>query len=238
MPSTVKQVHAIRHVAFEDLGAFAPAFASLGYAMQTFDAGVDDLAAVDPLAADVMVVLGGPIGAGDDALYPFLADELRLIESRLRAGRPIIGVCLGAQLIARALGARVYPSGHREIGFAPIQLTPAGRHSCLAAFADAPTTLHWHGDTFDLPAGAELLASTELCRHQAFSFGQQTIAFQFHPEAGGAGFERWLVGHAVELTLAGIDVPALRAQARQYGAELSAKAGDVLRRWLAQLPGR
>jgi GMP synthase (glutamine-hydrolysing) len=104
-----------------------------------------------------------------------------------------MGICLGAQLIARAAGARVYPSGVKEIGFAPITLTEAGCDSCLAAFADDPLTLHWHGDTFDLPEGATLLASTPGCRNQAFSLGPTVIGFQFHPEAGGPGFERWLI---------------------------------------------
>ena len=99
-------VEAIRHVHFEDLGTLAPALAGAGAAIRYREAGQDDLAAVDPLAADLLVVLGGPIGAGDDALYPFLADELRILEARLAAGRPTLGVCLGAQLMARALGAR------------------------------------------------------------------------------------------------------------------------------------
>ena len=126
----------------------------------------------------------------------------------------------------------MYPSGVKEIGFAPITLTEAGRESCLAPFADDPVTLHWHGDTFDLPEGATLLTSTPACRNQAFSLGSSVIGFQFHPEAGGPGFERWLIGHTMELRAAGIDIGALRLQAAEHGVALARKADAVMNRWL------
>lgn len=226
---------ALRHVAFEDLGAFAPAFERAGHTLRYIEAGVDDLAMLDPLAPDVLVILGGPIGAYEDNRYPWLTDEIALIARRIAANRPTMGICLGSQLIARAAGARVYPSGVKEIGFAPIKLTPTGRASCLGSFQADPLTLHWHGDTFDLPAGAELLASTDAVTHQAYSLGPNIIAFQFHPEAGGPGFERWLIGHTGELTAAGIDVTALRDDARRHAPALAAKADTVVSRWLANL---
>ena len=111
------RVLAIRHVQFEDLGSFAPWFAQSGLQVEYLDAGVDALAGVDVLSPALVVVLGGPIGAYQDALYPFLRDELALIRARLDAGRPLLGICLGAQLIARALGARVYPGPAVEIGW-------------------------------------------------------------------------------------------------------------------------
>jgi GMP synthase (glutamine-hydrolysing) len=222
----------LRHVPFEDLGAFAPAMAQRGGPLAMYDAGVDDLRSVDPVQPDLLIVLGGPIGVYEEAIYPFLADETAMIARRIEANRPTLGICLGAQLIAKAAGAKVYPSGVKEIGFAPIALTEAGRSSCLASFAAEPMTLHWHGDTFDLPAGATLLASTDACRNQAFALGPNIIGFQFHPEAGGPGFERWLIGHAVELAAAGIDVAALRADAVRYGSALARKAETVLTTWL------
>ncbi|WP_242480705.1 glutamine amidotransferase-related protein [Rhodovibrio sodomensis] len=157
---------ALRHVAFEDLGLLAPLLAERGIAARTLDAGVDDLAAVDPLGNDMLVVLGGPIGATDDAAYPWLADELRLIERRLAAGRPTLGICLGAQLIARALGAACYPAPAKEIGWAPVELTEAGQASCLAPLGEGTSVLHWHGDTFDLPSGVTHLAATEICQNR------------------------------------------------------------------------
>ncbi len=233
----MKSALAIRHVAFEDLGAFAPALRSAGFDIQYCDVGEHDLTTLQPEEADLVIVLGGPIGAYEDDSYPFLKAELRFIEHRLKADRATKGICLGAQLIARAAGARVYPSPGKEIGFAPITLTGTGNQSCLAPFGDAPMTLHWHGDTFDLPAGAERLASTALCENQAFSLGPNVIGFQFHPEADTGTLENWLIGHAVELAAAGIDVPRLRADAKLYGPELADKAQRVAAAWLKGLDG-
>jgi GMP synthase (glutamine-hydrolysing) len=231
----MKSAIAIRHVGFEDVGAFAAPLRDAGYAIAYRDIGTGDLDAPEIAVADLLVVLGGPIGVYEESAYPFLGQEIQILEKRLAASRPTLGICLGAQLIARAAGARVYPSGIREIGFAPITLTDAGRESCLAPFAEAPVTLHWHGDTFDLPDGATLLASTEGCLHQAFSLGSNVIGFQFHPEAGAGNFEAWLVGHAAELAAAKIDVPTLRSQAQSHGAALAQKAERVATQWLSGL---
>ncbi len=231
----MKSAVAIRHVGFEDLGAFAPALRAAGYQVHYWDTGEQELWTLEPVKTDLLIVLGGPIGAYEDEAYPFLAEEIGILEQRLAANRPTLGVCLGAQLIARAAGARVFPSGTKEIGFAPIALTEAGRSSCLSPFADAPMTLHWHGDTFDLPVGAARLAATDLCENQAFAMGPNVIGFQFHPEASAKGFEKWLVGHAAELAAAKIDVPRLRADAQRYGSELEHKAQAVLSAWLGKL---
>jgi GMP synthase (glutamine-hydrolysing) len=177
----MKTAIAIRHVHFEDLGSLEPALERAGYQIRFADCGVDDIAALDPVAPDLVVVLGGPIGAYEGDLYPSLKHELSLLEMRLRANRPTIGICLGAQLMARALGARVYPTGLKEIGWGPITLRPAGCESAIRHLGEGDTpVLHWHGDTFDLPAGATLLASTEICANQAFSWGRNALAFQFH----------------------------------------------------------
>lgn len=229
-----KTAIAIRHLAFEDLGAFEPVLVRQGFEVRYWDIGLDDLAQFDPLQPDLLVVLGGPIGVYEEDRYPFLTTETAKLRTRLAAGRPTLGICLGAQLIARALDAAVYPGLRKEIGFAPISLSPAGRTSCLAAFDDAPV-LHWHGDTFDLPPGAELLASTAICPHQAFALGRSTLAVQFHPEAGGPGFERWLIGHTLELSQAGLDAAALRAQNEQLSPSLRQRAEACLGRWLQQL---
>jgi len=228
----MKSAIAIRHVKFEDLGAFAPALEAAGYAVQYLDIGEAALHGLRPEAADLVVVLGGPISVYEEANYPFLNDEIAFIERRLAAGRPLMGICLGAQLIARAAGARVYPSGTKEIGIGPVTLTEAGRASCLRPFAAEPATLHWHGDTFDLPAGAALLASTEVCENQAFALGRNVIAFQFHPEADTARIEQWLVGHTLELASAGIDIPVLRREALACREELRRKAETVAAAWL------
>lgn len=127
-----------------------PLLAARGYAVRYLDATTDDLRTVDMAPADLLVVLGGPIGAFDDAIYPFIGDELAVILRRLESQRPLLGICLGAQLIARALGAGVASMGVKEIGFAPLTLTPEGEASPLAALDNVPV-LHWHGDRFDIP---------------------------------------------------------------------------------------
>jgi len=229
-----KTVTAIRHLAFEDLGAFETVLSEAGYRTGYIDIGLDDPDELDPIQPDLLIVLGGPIGAYEEDRYPFLTREIRLIEERLKADRPVLGICLGAQLMARALGASVYPGPASEIGFKPLTLIAEGQGGALSAFAGNPV-LHWHGDTFDLPPGAIRLASTDICANQAFSFGRNALATQFHPEAGGPAFERWLIGHAVELAGAGVDVPALRMENERLSAGLCAGARQFLEGWLAGL---
>jgi GMP synthase (glutamine-hydrolysing) len=231
----VKTLLALRHLAFEDLGLLAPLMRSRGWRIQYHDIGVDHLSRIDLDQVDLLAVLGGPIGAEDHECYPFLTDELRLVRMRLASGRPMLGICLGAQLIARALGARVRPMGHKEIGYAPITLTPAGQRSPLAAIGAQPV-LHWHGDQFDLPAGVESLAATAMCPHQAFCLERHTMAWQFHLEVDAARIEQWLIGHAGELAQAGLPTQALRADARVHGAAIERTLQQVMDRWLAALP--
>jgi GMP synthase (glutamine-hydrolysing) len=227
---------ALRHVAFEDLGSWEPVLTASGFTIDYADAGVTDFAALDPLAPDLVIVLGGPIGAYEEAVYPFLTPELRLVERRLAAGLPLLGVCLGAQIIARALGARVHPGPALELGWTPLELTEAGRASCIAPLAGEHTNmLHWHNDTFDLPGGATLLASTALTPHQVFSYGSSALAFQCHPEARLKGFERWLVGHTGELKAAGVDIPTLRGATARLAPALETQAHASLSRWLDEL---
>jgi GMP synthase (glutamine-hydrolysing) len=231
-----KTAVAIRHVHFEDLGVFDGVLRRRGYAISYCEAGIEDIGGLDPVSPDLIVVLGGPIGAYKDTAYPFLGQELALLEHRLAAARPTIGICLGAQLMARALGERVYPARAKEIGWGELQISEAARNGPLGHFADVPV-LHWHGDTFDLPQEAELLASTEICPNQAFSLGHHVLACQFHLEISGYGFERWLVGHAVELAGAPyISSAALRRDTERL-ARISASHGAAcLAQWLTALP--
>ncbi|MBO0611478.1 glutamine amidotransferase [Thiothrix fructosivorans] len=230
-----KTVVAIRHVAFEDMGTLQPVLEQRGYSLRYCDVGVDSLTALHNVQIGLLVVLGAPIGAYDDALYPFLADEMALITERLRQGLPTLGICLGAQLMARALGARVAPMPAKEIGFAPLTLTAAGSESTLQYLpADLPV-LHWHGDQFEIPAGLAALAQTPLCPHQAFSVGNHALALQFHLEADARRIEQWLIGHCAELLNAGVDLSSLRQQAVEYGAALCQAGEAVIGAWLDEL---
>lgn len=227
----------IRHVAFEDLGLFERTIEAAGYQVRYLEAGMDLLAWLEPLHADLLIVLGGPIGANEEADYPFIQDEIELLATRLRSDAPTLGICLGAQLMARALGASVYPGGQPEVGWAPIQLTAAGEDSPLRHLsADNASVLHWHGDTFDLPAGAELLASTEQTAHQAFRWKRRGLALQFHPEVTVQGLERWYIGHHSDIQhMDNITVAGLREQTEQHGYNLELHASRFMEEWLASL---
>jgi len=226
-----KSAVVIRHIHFEDLGTLGPVLQERGYRVRYVDPAVDNLAELEAAAPELLVVLGGPIGAFDDALYPFLAAELALVERRLAAGRALLGICLGAQLMARALGAGVAPMGVKEIGFGPLTLTAAGKASALAGL-DAVPVLHWHGDRFEIPSGAECLGATPTCANQAFALGANVLGLQFHLEADTRQIERWLVGHASELAQAGIDPRSVREQALMAGPALAAASAAVFHAWL------
>lgn len=227
-------VQVLRHIGFEDLGSFEVPLKAAGYVIQYIDVAEHDPASLDPLAADLLVVLGGAIGVYDHAEYPFLTAEIELLRVRLAADLPTLGICLGAQLIAAALTARVYPAHAKEIGWGLIKLSEIGGVNPLTML-DGISVLHWHGDTFDLPPGTTLLASTNICSNQAFSRGPNVLALQFHPEVVGSRFEHWLMGHASELTSVGISPSGLRSDARRYARPLQNASIALLANWLLLL---
>jgi GMP synthase (glutamine-hydrolysing) len=227
---------AVRHVAFEDLGLLGPLLSARGYDIRYHDAGVEPFEADTLIASDLIVVLGGPIGVYEGDIYPFISGEVAVIKARLEANKPMLGICLGAQMMAAALGARVAPGPVKEIGFAPLTLTDDGQASVLAPLGTTPV-LHWHGDNCDLPAGCKNLASTAACPVQAFSRAPSQLALQFHLETEPERLERWLVGHTVELGKAGIDPRDLRRQATTYGDATAAAGRLVLSHWLDAIAG-
>jgi GMP synthase (glutamine-hydrolysing) len=224
---------AIRHLAFEDVGLMSGLLGERGIGVSYLDAGIDRFDPAQIAAADLVIVLGGPIGVYEEDQYPFLHDELAALRARLDTGRPTLGICLGAQLIAKALGAKVAPGRQKEIGWGPIALSEAGSASVLAPFDGVPV-LHWHGDNAALPSGATGLASTPACPVQAFAIGRTVLALQFHIEADPARIEQWLVGHTVELGKAGIDPRILRRQAAEMGPLTASTGRKVLGNWLDQ----
>jgi len=227
---------AIRHVAFEDLGLLAKILDKAGWSVSFRDAAVDDLGDPAIAAADLLIMLGGPIGVYEVDAYPFLAKETTLVERRLARGLPTLGICLGCQLMAKALGAQVFAGPVNEIGWGRVDLTPQGRESCLAPLGDPHArVLHWHGDTFDLPQGAVRLAANANYDNQAFRYAAHSLALQFHLEADARRLEEWFVGHASELAAAGLSVTQLRATTAAIATEVSQQAERVFNRWLAEI---
>jgi GMP synthase (glutamine-hydrolysing) len=227
-----KSAVAIRHVAFEDLGLLEPLLAARGFSIRYLEAGLDDLSEAEH--ADLLIVLGGPIGAYEAAIYPFLTTELSLLERRLAKDRATLGICLGSQILAKALGARVYPGTRgKEIGWSPLTLTEAGAQSPLRHIDGGRTSvLHWHGDTFELPDGATRLASTRQYENQAFHWGHGTLALQFHAEAT-EGLERWLIGHAGEIAATpNLTVPGLRAACERHAHSMREQGRLCFGEWL------
>jgi GMP synthase (glutamine-hydrolysing) len=226
---------ALNHVPFEDLGSLQPVLVQRGFTVETVDAATAQFPLAQTDESDLLVVLGGPIGVYETDAYPFLAGEIECIRQRLAAKRPMLGICLGAQLMAAALGARVYPGTHgAEIGWVPIQFSGSGelpRWLVPLVTGDLPV-FHWHGDTFDLPDNAKPLARSELYEQQAFSVGQHGLALQFHPEVTAHGLERWYVGHAVELAKRGISVSGLRTEGQKHAPLLEEAAKSFWNGWL------
>ncbi len=235
MSGSQRSAVAIRHVAFEDLGLLSAILDQAGWRISYCDAAVDDLADPSIAEADLLIVLGGPIGAYQTDTYPFLAREISILEQRLSKERATLGICLGSQLMARALGARVFAGPVKEIGWGRVDLTEDGRAFCTQPLDQGPGVLHWHGDTFDLPKGATRLVSNAHYENQAFAFGRHGLALQFHLEADPRGLEEWYIGHAVELALVGISVSSLRRDTAKVAGQLRAQAASVFGRWLHQL---
>jgi GMP synthase (glutamine-hydrolysing) len=234
----MKSAFVVRHVAFEDLGTFAAVLDCQGYRVVWHEAGQRPLIGRDAVGADLLIVLGGPIGVYDDADYPCVADAIDVVRRRLTADAPTLGICLGSQIMAAALGARVYPgSAGKEIGWGPIGLTDIGAAGPLVEIGSANTAvLHWHGDTFDLPNRAQLLASTQRYAHQAFSVGRRGLALQFHPEVTAAGLESWFIGHTGEIrSTPGISVAQLRADTARHAPTLGERGPRFFARWLSEV---
>lgn len=173
-----------------------------------------------------VIIMGEPMSANDP--LPALAAELVLIAQALRAGVPLLGICLGSQLIAKALGARVYRNPETEIGWAPVHFTESGQLDALfRGLGSSATLFHWHSETFDLAAGNDWLAYSSKCRHQAYRYGQNVYGLQFHPEITGEMIAEW----CAQPVNCG-DVAALTEPVDPQAGDSGPFARQVLERWL------
>lgn len=225
----MKNAVAITHVAFEDAGTLGPVLDERGVELTYLQAGVDDLRPARD--AGLLLVLGGPIGIYEIDRYPFLGDELATIEAVVNKGTPVLGICLGAQALAAVLAARVYPGPQKELGWDQLALTDEGKASPLGEL-EGLHILNWHGDTFDLPSGATRLASTPVTPNQAFSYGPNVLALQFHVELAERDMERWLIGHTLELANQKVDLNEMRAQTARFAPPTNRASATPFNRWL------
>jgi GMP synthase (glutamine-hydrolysing) len=228
----MKNAIAIRHVAFEDAGTLAGILADRGMDLTYLEAGVDDLSPAKD--ADLLVVLGGPIGIYEIDRYPFIKGELATIEAAVKKNVPVIGICLGCQALAAVLAARVYPGKRKELGWDEMTLTPEGKASPLGVI-EGVRVLNWHGDTFDLPQGATRLASSTITPNQAFTYGPNVLALQFHVELPERDLEKWLIGHTLELSNSKVDLGQMRAHTARYAPAANEASRTLFNAWLDSL---
>lgn len=169
--------HILQHVDFEYPGYILDWLQDKQHAV-SYTRFYDDTFLPDVSVLDALIVMGGPMSAYDDDKYEWLKTEKSFIKECIARKKKVLGICLGSQILASVLGARVYPNAHKEIGFMPIKF----KKSALFGNVDEQTVFHWHGDTYDLPVGAELLASTDVTPNQAFIYKEHVLALQFHME--------------------------------------------------------
>jgi GMP synthase-like glutamine amidotransferase len=184
------RVVAFRHVPFEGLGLIQAALEDYGVSVEFPDLFRDVAPLPDVATAAGLIFMGGPMSANDD--LPYLKHEIQFIRQAVEWGLPVLGVCLGSQLIAKALGAKVYKNSSKEIGWFDVHLTDAGRQDpVLSGLEMSESVFHWHSETFDLPEGATWLAYSNTCRHQAYRFGSKTYGLQFHLEVTPEMIRDW-----------------------------------------------
>ncbi|GGE95681.1 glutamine amidotransferase [Sphingomonas prati] len=225
----------VRHTDYEGAAGFRQPIEAAGYAFSRIDVLDPAFGEADFMAPDLLVLMGGPMGVYERDRHSWINGEVARIAARLEARLPTIGICLGSQLIAAALGAAVYPGPVQEIGFGPVTIGPEGMASPVRHLAGTPV-LHWHGDTFDLPEGCELLASSALYQHQAYRRGKRLLALQCHPEMGeDPRFTRWIDDGAADLAAAGTDAATVRADYAALGPPAVAAGRAMLTEWLAGL---
>lgn len=226
----------LQHISCEHPGAFSEVIAERG--VEAVPVEIDE---GEPLpdwrGFDAVLAMGGPMGAYEDSQHPWLTAEKELVGEAVEAGRPFLGVCLGVQLLAAALGAEVAPMGSAEVGLLPVELTEAGRGDPLFAGVPEPLlTLQWHGDSFELPEGATLLASSPAAPHQAFRVGDSAYGIQFHLEVTPEMAREWArvpaYRDSLEATLGAERGAEFLAEVEARASELHPAARRLFANWL------
>lgn len=227
------KIHYFQHVPYEGLDRIADWVARRGHAVSVTRLYAGEIPPL-PDAYDALLIMGGPQGAYEDALHPWMPGEKRAIRSAIDAGKRVLGICLGSQLIASVLGAKVYPHTQKEIGWWPVRFDIARtQRTPLEVFGAHAMMYHWHGDTFDWPADAVPLASSAACAHQAFLYKDHVIGLQFHPEISRETIDRWVAESDSVLHPGGfvMGVDEMNRQAPDHLAQLETSMNTFLDRF-------
>lgn len=227
----------LRHDPAVGLGNLEPTLVEHGYVVQVVDTPEADVPALDVVAPDLVVVLGGDEAAYEGDVHPYIAHEIAFLRERVAARRPVFGVCLGAQLLAAAMDAPVRKGPRKEVGFLEVVPTAAGEQSPVRHFRGVPV-VQWHGDTFDLPAGVTHLATSEQYGNQAFSLDDWLLAVQFHPELTDEMHEDWVVRWGDELPEYGQTRDSLRADRARFSPPMQDASRRLLGEYLDGLAAR
>lgn len=230
------KVLVFQHVPFEPLGTLDPLLKSAGFRIRYVNFARDPKQTPSLDGYSALIVLGGPMNVDQTDRYPNLGTEVTLIQQALERGMSILGICLGAQLLARALGAQVRRDGGREIGWCDVSLTGDGKEDpVLSAFEARQQVFQWHQDTIELPSGATHLASSEVCEVQAFRFGESAYGFQFHLEVDHSLLERWLLRaeyRSLLASLSAVDRGQVRERTNGSIESLMALSDRTFSRWI------
>jgi GMP synthase-like glutamine amidotransferase len=188
-------IHTLQHVSFESPGMITDWAGARQHQLHYTYLFAEKIVYPELTAFDMLLIMGGPMGVYEEAQWHWMAEEKAFIKQAVEAGKIVLGICLGSQLLAKALGAKVYPNAVKEIGFFPVSVTA---DALTAQLPDEWMVFHWHGDTFDLPEGAVLLASSAACKNQAYRKGR-CVGLQFHPEADTALIQQMVHHEKAEL---------------------------------------
>lgn len=225
----------IRHVPHEGVAGFRQPIEEHGYLVDRIDVNDPAFSSLDLAEPDLLIMMGGPMGVYEQDAHPWISCQMRRLARRLEADRPTLGVCFGAQMIAAALGAEVYPGPSKEVGFHAVNVHDHALDGPLRHIAEVPV-LHWHGDTFTLPENVELLASSHVYDHQAFRRGSNILALQFHAEMGmDPRFDAWMEQWPEAVVEAGGSETALRAAHAEHGPVAVAAGRAMIDEWLKGL---
>jgi len=228
-----RNVLVVQHTPEETPGVITQLLEESGYGIRTINTVAENWAPSDSGDAAALIVMGGPMGVCDTDRCPFLRNELRLLENAMKTEIPVLGVCLGSELLAKALGAKVSRGKQKEIGWFPITLTEDARHDILWRGVESPfLSFHWHGDVFELPYGAVSLARSERTECQAFRYGSKAYGFLFHAEVTPQIAEGMIRAFAEEMRQEGIADEVILLETEQHLPRLMKMARNVFSRWV------